>query len=100
LVVGVAKRRETSEPETTRQRVSGRRSLLEHILSHNDEQLKTVVEMGQELDRLILAKAMEWARRAYRVVAEALDEQLFKAKGDGLVSEGKRRSGTTHVWGK
>jgi len=63
---------------------------LEHILSHNDEQLKTVVEMGQELDRLILAKAMEWARRAYRVVAEALDEQLFKAKGDGLVSEGKR----------
>ena len=46
--------------------------------------------MAQGLDSLIWGKAMEWARAAYRVAAEAVDELLYQTKGAGLVSEHRR----------
>ncbi len=46
--------------------------------------------MAQGLDTLIWGKAMEWARAAYRVAAEALDELLYQTKEAGLVSERRR----------
>ncbi len=46
--------------------------------------------MAAGLDTLVLGKAMEWARAAYRVAAEALDQLLYRARDGGLVSEHRR----------
>lgn len=42
------------------------------------------------LDVIILGKAVEWAKQAYKKVMEGLDDAIAESKGDGLTIEHSR----------
>ena len=60
---------------------------MENGLPQSALELKAFV---QELDRFILDKALEWAKKAYKAILEQVDEVIAKHRGQGLSIEHRR----------
>ena len=61
-----------------------RRSLLEISVPQNPAALNTILE---QLDRVLLEKAIEWAQTCYKAILEKLDGLLAQHRGGGLSIE-------------
>lgn len=60
---------------------------MENSLPQSAKELKVFL---QGLDRFLLDKALEWARKTYKAILEQVDELVAEQKSEGLIIEHKR----------
>ena len=60
---------------------------MENSLPQSTEELKAFL---QGLDRFIMDKALEWAKKAYKAILEQVDEVIAKHRGRGLSIQHRR----------
>ena len=60
---------------------------MENSVPQSVEELKAFL---QGLDRFIMDKALEWAKKAYKAILEQVDEVMAKHRGRGLSIEHMR----------